>query len=260
MRAGAWSSLSVTLMTRYESTPDPAVLDEAIVALDQARRLMRADNPERAGVVSTLGGALLQKSGLTDDAGLLDEAVMHLEAALRATPATDPALFERQFNLAMAKLRHGQLTGNAASVSDALELLRRAHDGSPADHRVRAVAAQLLASADRADEDSPALTDDPPEDLDLAVALHTEFERSGYLPHLHRSIDILRTHLEGRRLEVCPGNRLCTPWPPHSGRCTNAPAASQRSMKPSSCSRLRSKKKEATAHNGSPPGPTARLS
>ncbi len=204
MRAGAWSSLSVTLMTRYESTPDPAVLDEAIVALDQARRLMRADNPERAGVVSTLGGALLQKSGLTDDAGLLDEAVMHLEAALRATPATDPALFERQFNLAMAKLRHGQLTGNAASVSDALELLRRAHDGSPADHRVRAVAAQLLASADRADEDSPALTDDPPEDLDLAVALHTEFERSGYLPHLHRSIDILRTHLEGRRLRGLP--------------------------------------------------------
>jgi len=149
-RGHAQSSLGSTLLVGHGILHDADALDQAITALEEARRLLGAEDPEWPGITSTLGGALTQRY-LRDarahggaDPALIATAIGHLEAAIAATPPHDPELPARQYNLAMARIQLGALTQDAAMLAEAAVLLRQAVQRMPEQHPARAAAVRML--------------------------------------------------------------------------------------------------------------------
>lgn len=149
-RGHAQSSLGSTLLIRHAILHDAAALDQAITALEEARRLLGAENPEWPGITSTLGGALTQQymrdaqARGRGDPTLIATAIGHLEAAIAATPPRDPELAARQYNLAMARIQLGAVTQDAAMLAQAAVLLRQAVQHMPQQHPARAAAVRML--------------------------------------------------------------------------------------------------------------------
>lgn len=149
-RGSAQSSLGATLLIKHGVQHDDAALDQAIVALEEARRLLGRDDPEWPGITSTLGGALTQQhmrdtqARGSADTQVIDAAIGHLQAAIAATPPGDPELPARQYNLAMAKVQLGMQTQDTATLAQAATLMRQAARGLPERHPARAAAVRML--------------------------------------------------------------------------------------------------------------------
>jgi hypothetical protein len=149
-RGHAQSSLGATLLVRHGVLYDDDSLNQAIAALQEARRLLGSDDPEWPGITSTLGGALLQqhlRDAQSPDRGdptPIATAIGHLEAAIAATPPRDPELPGRRYNLAMAKIQLAMQTQDTETLAQAAMLLQQTVQSMPEHHPAHSAAVQML--------------------------------------------------------------------------------------------------------------------
>lgn len=133
-RAMYLTNLSSALQSHFRKTGDPASLDEAVDANQQALDMLPTDTPFEAGILANLARALLGRFGRRGEHSDLDRAIQHAGQAIRLLGPGDPNLREIRLTLGEALRSRYEWLRDVADLDAAIDQFRLVADGVPADH------------------------------------------------------------------------------------------------------------------------------
>jgi tetratricopeptide (TPR) repeat protein len=208
--AAQWNDQAANFLRRYQSTGQPADLDEAISLFREAAADSSENDPRRAALLNNLGNAMRDRFQHTGEEPNLDEAIVVFHKAVEASRDDDADRAAYLSNLGGAlRVRFGRM-GEVSDLVEAIGFLRKALAASLENDPYHAAHLGNLANALR---DHVKLTRHVP-DLDEAIgllrqaaaapaqppsrlsalgdALLERFERIGQLSDLEEAIGLLR--------------------------------------------------------------------
>ncbi|WP_170111992.1 CHAT domain-containing protein [Nocardia fluminea] len=168
-KARCLSMLHEALGKLFEETGNRQWIDEAIDIGRRYLSMARAKSSDQLTGMSNLIGTLRRRFDGFGDLRDLDEAIMTGHAALTPVPNDPAVLAEISSGLGAALIRRAQITGADADIAEGIAALRAA------------------AAADLADSDRARYR------VNLAIALYSEFSRTGAREDLDAAIDTVRT-------------------------------------------------------------------
>jgi tetratricopeptide (TPR) repeat protein len=225
--------LAKSLSTRYKSTGDIGLLEEAIDLEREALDLLPIGHPYRSRFYRNLAASLEAQYERTGDVSLLDEAIDLEREALHLCPVRHPDRSTSCGNLAASLKKQYGRTGDVSLLDEAINLEREAIHLRPTGHQDRSRSCASLATALMSRYECTGVVSLLDEVIDLrrealylhpighpdrpacggnlAISLLARYQRTSDILLLEEAIDLLR-----QALDLCPAGH-----PDRASSCGN---------------------------------------